>query len=152
MEDNKIKIAESLIINFKKMRLLEAKIFNKQSHKTHKIPFHHLMILHQLTDEGPIPISMIKEKYNISASAATQFVNNLEKLGYIERIVNPNDHRSYLIALSKKGIIAVGNSETESMQVIEKLVDYLGVDDAIALQRIVDKILDFYYNLEEENE
>jgi|SRR5690554_5115170 len=152
MKQDKMKVVESLIINFKKIRLLEAKIFNKPSHNKQQIPYHHLMILQQLTDEGPVPISSIREKYNVSASAATQFVKNLEKSGYIIRVINPNDHRSYLITLSKKGFDAVGNSNIESMQVIEKLVDFLGTEDTLTLQRIVDKILYFYYNLEEENE
>lgn len=152
MKQEKVKVVESLIINFKKIRILEAKIFNKQKHNKQQIPYHHLMILHQLIEEGPIPISRIKKEYNISASAATQFVKNLERSGYIVRVVNPSDHRSYLISLSKKGMEAVKNSTIESMQIIEKLVDYLGVEDTQTLQRIIDKTLNFYYNLEEENE
>ncbi len=152
MKHEKVKVVESLIINFKKIRILEAKIFNRKTHNKQQIPFHHLMILHQLIEEGPIPISVIKNEYNISASAATQFVKNLEKSGYIVRVLNPNDHRSYLISLSKKGMEAVESSTIESMQIIEKLVDFLGVDDTLTLQRIVDKTLNFYYNLEEENE
>ena len=150
--DNKEKRAllESLVINFKRIRLLEAKLFNSDRFNKEKIPYHHLMLLQQLTDEGPIPISKIKQEYNISASAATQFVNHLERLGYIHRIQHPNDKRSYLIELSDHGKITVKRSNSSFIRETESLVDYLGAEDTKKLQQIIQKILKYYIMMEEQ--
>lgn len=150
MQDQKKQLVESLIVNFKKIRLFEARLFNHPQHNKQQIPYHHLMILQQLTEEGPIPLSKIKNDYNISASAATQFVNKLEKNGYITRATNPDDHRSYLIQLSKKGKTAVDNSTIETHKFMEELLAYIGKEDTMKLKEIVDKIVEFYY-LQQEN-
>lgn len=150
--DNKEKRAllESLVINFKRIRLLEAKLFNSDRFNKEKIPYHHLMLLQQLTDEGPIPISKIKHEYNISASAATQFVNHLERSGYIHRIQHPNDKRSYLIELSDHGKMTVKRSNSSFIRETESLVDYLGAEDTKKLQQIIQKILKYYIMMEEQ--
>ncbi len=142
-------LLESLVVNFKRIRLLEAKMFNSKKYNKDKIPYHHLMILQQLTDEGPIPISKIKQEYNVSASAASQFVNHLEDAGYIYRIKNPQDQRSYLIELSDFGKETVENSTHYFIQETELLVDYLGIEDTQKLDEIVRKILQFCMIMEE---
>lgn len=148
--EDKQALLESLVINFKRIRLLEAKMFNSKKYNEDKIPYHHLMILQQLTDEGPIPISKIKHEYNVSASAATQFVGHLEQAGYIHRKKNPDDLRSYLIELSDLGKETVKNSTHYFIHITELLVDYLGVKDTKKLNEIVESILEFYKMMEDQ--
>jgi DNA-binding MarR family transcriptional regulator len=144
---------ESLVVNLKHIRLLEAKMFTSSKHNTEGIPIHHLMIMQRLTDEGPISISTIKREYNVSASAATQFVQHLEKKGYIHRVRSEKDKRSFLIKLSDLGKETTQRVSKLFLEETKVLVDYLGLEDSQKLNDILVKIMQFYAQMEElENE
>lgn len=140
---------ESLVVNLKHIRLLEAKMFNSSKHNTKGIPFHHLMIMQRLTEDGAISISTIKREYNISASAATQFVQQLENKGYIHRIRNEQDKRSSLIKLSKLGEETSERVSKLFLEEIKLLVDYLGLEDSQKLNDILVRIMQFCIHMEE---
>lgn len=140
---------ESLVINLKHMRLLESKMFTSAKYNTENIPIHHLMIMQRLTDEGPISISTIKNEYNISASAATQFVQHLEKKGYIHRVKSKVDKRSYLIKLSELGEETTRRVSQLFLKETKLLVDYLGLEDSQKLNDLLVKIMQFYKYMEE---
>lgn len=140
---------ESLVVNLKHIRLLEARMFNSSKHNTEGIPFHHLMIMQRLTDTGPISISAIKREYNISASAATQFVQHLEKKGYIHRVRNEQDKRSSLIKLSTLGEETSKRVSKLFLEETKVLIDYLGLEDSQKLNDILVKIMQFCTQMEE---
>ena len=96
----KQEIIQALLMQMRKLRMMESKIVRLVSGYDEKIPIHHLMMLVHLTESGPIPIRKIKEEFRVSASAATQLIDSLEKEKYIEKTRDEHDRRSMKISLS----------------------------------------------------
>jgi len=62
-----------------------------------------LSALATIEDLGPIRMSELAAKENVSAPVATRVIASLQELGYIERIKDGSDGRACLIDLSKEG-------------------------------------------------
>ena len=115
--------------------------------------FQHLVMIQQITKDGPVAISRIKDSYHISAPAATQLINALEKNELVVRIKDPHDKRSSLIALSEQGkdILKQGSKAFEVG--LKEMADYLGPEDSELFNRILDRIVAYcHLSLEEGTE
>ena len=62
-----------------------------------------LRCLTVLNDRGPLPASKVAQSLGITKGATTTALDRLEKAGYIERCVNAEDGRSFLIGLTAYG-------------------------------------------------
>lgn len=143
---------EKLIYNLRHLRQLDSLLMHKAM-KAQSAHFQHLVMIQQITKDGPAAISRIKDSYHVSAPAATQLINALEKNNLIERIPAPNDKRSSLIQLSEHGkdILKQGSKAFEVG--LKELADYLGPEDSELFNRILDRIVGFcHLNLEEGTE
>jgi DNA-binding MarR family transcriptional regulator len=72
--------------------------------------FHHLPIeirhygvLVALHDVGPASQQALTDEMQISATMVTQIVDDLERLGLLERRRNPDDRRSYTVTMTAEG-------------------------------------------------
>ena len=100
-----------------------------------------------------VAIRRIKESYHVSAPAATQLINILQKYELIVRIKDPNDKRSSLIQLSDLGkeILEQGSKAFEVG--LKEMADYLGPEDSELFNRILDRIVAYcHLNLNEGTE
>ncbi len=52
---------------------------------------------------GEMPIGTLCNKMLTSGGNMTYVIDNLEKNGVVERLLNPKDRRTYIVKLSKKG-------------------------------------------------
>ena len=131
---------EKLIYNLRHLRKLDSLLMHKAM-KAQSAHFQHLVMIQQITKDGPVAITRIKESYHVSAPAATQLINALEKNDLIERIKDPNDKRSSLIRLSDKGkeILKQGSKTFEVG--LKEMTDYLGPEDSELFNRILDRIV-----------
>ena len=136
----KQEIIQALLMQMRKLRMMESKIVRLVSGYDEKIPIHHLMMLVHLTESGPIPIRKIKEEFRVSASAATQLIDSLEKEKYIEKTRDEHDRRSMKISLS---------DHRDLERYLEELMDHVGIDDMIASIRINEKIISFNAKMED---
>ena len=62
----------------------------------------HTAVLAHL-DDRPVRISTLAERAAITKQAAGQIVLDLERKGYVERAVDPADHRATLVTLTDAG-------------------------------------------------
>jgi DNA-binding MarR family transcriptional regulator len=62
-----------------------------------------ISILMQLHHKGPCGMSEISDRFDITAAAASQLVEKLVQVGYLERAEDPADRRAKLLTLSAKG-------------------------------------------------
>lgn len=60
-------------------------------------------MLSYLMPYGPCPVSELVRVFGLKHSTMTSMLDRLERLGLIERTANPDDGRSLLIGLTKKG-------------------------------------------------
>jgi DNA-binding MarR family transcriptional regulator len=86
-------------------------------------------ILMQLFHRGNCGISDISERFEISAAAASQHVENLVQAGLIERTEAPDDRRVRQIQLSPKGRGLLQEGISERYQWMDRLVDALSASE-----------------------
>ncbi|HKR66671.1 MAG TPA: MarR family transcriptional regulator [Thermoanaerobaculia bacterium] len=60
-------------------------------------------LLSYLAPYGPCPVSELNRVFGLKPSTMTSILDRLEAQGLLERTPNPEDGRSFLIGLTKKG-------------------------------------------------
>lgn len=142
-------IIQALLRQMRKLRMMESKIIRLTSSHEDKIPIHHLMMMVHLTESGPIPIRKIKEEFRVSASAATQLIDTLEKEHFILKTRDELDRRSIKIELSDFGREKITSYYRDLEKYLERLVDHIGSEKMIEAIEIYEKIDEFNRLMEE---
>lgn len=143
-------IIQALLRQMRKLRMMESKIIRLTSSHDDKIPIHHLMMIVHLTESGPIPIRKIKEEFRVSASAATQLIDALEKEHFILKTRDELDRRSIKIELSDFGREKIASYYRDLEKYLERLVDHIGSEKMIEAIEIYEKIDEFNRLMEEQ--
>ena len=63
-----------------------------------------LAALEHLQAAGPMTHKHLGERLSMSPGAVTAMIDRLERRGYVERILNPEDRRSALVRITKAGL------------------------------------------------
>jgi len=142
-------IIQALLRQMRKLRTMESKIIRLTSSHEDKIPIHHLMMMVHITESGPIPIRKIKEEFRVSASAATQLIDALEKEHFILKTRDELDRRSIKIELSDFGREKITSYYRDLEKYLERLVDHIGSEKMIEAIEIYEKIDEFNRLMEE---
>lgn len=95
--DNKYLVGDIMKINREHRKMIERRISSLGIH-----PSQHLLLMH-ISRKGPSTQTSIAESMGVSASTIAVSLKKLEKGNYIEKRISPNDSRSNLIVLTKKG-------------------------------------------------
>lgn len=140
---------DSIVLNLRRLRAIDARFF-QQYVDNKNIPYQHLMLIQFLCQDGPIPISRIKEVYHFSAPAATQLVTLLEKQGYLIRVKSEQDKRSSLIQLSGLGLKTLEEGAKFFEEGVTPLMEYLGEQDSLNFNRILERMIE-YFDLNQDN-
>jgi len=100
-----------------------------------KINHHHL--LRFLTIAGPVSQQEISEGANVDRSTMTDWIDELEGKGLVERRKNPNDRRAYEIHITDKGIEALEESTEAVEQFRQKAFGALNARDRKTLLELL---------------
>jgi DNA-binding MarR family transcriptional regulator len=142
---------DSIVLNLRRLRAIDARFF-QQYVDNKNIPYQHLMMIQFLCQDGPIPISRIKEVYHFSAPAATQLVTLLEKQGYLIRIKSEQDKRRSLIQLSSIGLKTLEDGAKFFEEGVTPLMEYLGEQDSLNFNRILERMIEYFDQNQDNNE
>ncbi|MBB5665648.1 DNA-binding MarR family transcriptional regulator [Rhizobium leguminosarum] len=77
----------------------------------------------------------------VSSGTMTNRIDQLEKAGFVERVVNPDDRRSVLIALTEKGFSTVEEAVGAHVANQQRLTRNLSAADKAELDRLLRKFL-----------
>lgn len=77
----------------------------------------------------------------VTSGTMTNRIDQLEKAGLVERVVNPEDRRSVLIALTEKGFALVEKTVTDHVTNQHRLVESLPAEDKAVLDGLLRKLL-----------
>lgn len=99
--------------------------------------------IRKLSEDGPVTISRIAGDAGFSVAAATQMTNMLVKKGYLNKIKSPDDARVFHVDLTKEGVEAADQVQCKVSDVADRLLAYLGQDDAAELNRLIGRVLQF---------
>ncbi|EJC82150.1 transcriptional regulator [Rhizobium leguminosarum bv. trifolii WSM2297] len=77
----------------------------------------------------------------VSSGTMTNRIDQLEKAGFVQRILNPEDRRSVLIALTDKGLATVEEAVNAHAANQQRLTANLSAADKAELDRLLRKFL-----------
>ncbi|MEZ2132611.1 MULTISPECIES: MarR family winged helix-turn-helix transcriptional regulator [unclassified Sinorhizobium] len=77
----------------------------------------------------------------ISSGTMTNRIDQLERAGFVERVINPEDRRSVLIALTEKGLVIVETAVGAHVANQQRLTQSLSSEDKANLDRLLRKFL-----------
>ncbi|WP_160007294.1 MarR family winged helix-turn-helix transcriptional regulator [Rhizobium sp. 18055] len=77
----------------------------------------------------------------VSSGTMTNRIDQLEKSGFVARVVNPEDRRSVLIALTEKGLAVIDEAVGAHVANQKRLTATLDEDEKTALDALLRKFL-----------
>ncbi len=101
-----------------------------------------ISILMQLHHRGPRGMSEISERFDITPAAASQLVEKLAHVGYLERAEDPSDRRAKLLTLSAKGADFIKQGVEERYRWMDKLANTLSAEDQKKVSEALTLLID----------
>ncbi|MCV7241535.1 MarR family transcriptional regulator [Mycobacterium mantenii] len=94
-------------------------------------------------DRAPEPVTMgaLGQAVSVRPANLTGVVNELARRGYVERISNPNDRRSFLIQIGKKGRAFLRKFLPGHWAYLHKLMDGLTPKQKAQLESLLERFL-----------
>jgi len=77
----------------------------------------------------------------VTSGTMTNRIDQLVKVGLVERITNPNDGRSFIISLTQAGLTVIDEVVTAHVDTQAKLTSGLTMDEQQALNQLLSKFL-----------
>lgn len=85
--------------------------------------------LSTIARNGPLRVGDLARREQISKSSVTRLVARLEATGYLERTVDPDDGRSFMVALTHHGHDLLESSRQRANEFLAHQVGRLSEDD-----------------------
>jgi DNA-binding MarR family transcriptional regulator len=93
---------------------------------------------------GPLRITELARKLHVTQQGASKSVADLERRGFVQRAVAPDDDRARLVSLTELGWRAVNGARAVRRELSAELEQLLGADHALqfgdALRRLTDRL------------
>jgi len=99
------------------------------------IPANGLYVIGGLAVDGDVPLGRLVKQLGISKQGAGQLVDTLVMRGYLSRMVDDNDRRQLVVALTDRGRAAAEIQARARDRVDAELVARVGEDDVRAARR-----------------
>ena len=83
------------------------------------IEIRHYGTLVALDELGPTSQQSLTNRMQVSATTVTQVIDDLERLGLVERRRNPTDRRSYTVTMTPEGakVLEAGRGRAENIEI-----------------------------------
>lgn len=97
-------------------------------------------VIEVLYHKGALPVSAITEKALITSGNLTMVIQNLRKMGLVEKLDNPQDKRSYLLEITDKGKKLFEEIFPPHLDNINEIFSVLDEDEKKELIKIMKKL------------
>jgi MarR family 2-MHQ and catechol resistance regulon transcriptional repressor len=98
------------------------------------------MILEALLNKGSMNISTVGEKVLLTSGSMTAAANRLKKKGFIERVRDPLDGRSYYLHLTQTGLRLISGAYQRHSKNLDRLADCLTLEERHTLITLLKKL------------
>lgn len=110
-----------------------------------------MMILDAILRKGNwIKMSDLSELFSITKAAISQEVKHLEEMQWIERVKSEMDKRTTYIRVSETGKETLFFHQKSVRNKCKDFMEFIGEEDAQALERILKKGIEFQKRVDEE--
>lgn len=101
----------------------------------------HSAVMAHIDIDGGTRLTTIAARANITAQAVGELVDDLERLGYVERRPDPDDRRAKRVVLTERGLACVAAARDTIAAIEADLEALLGQDGLADLTRALDRIV-----------
>ncbi len=105
-----------------------------------QLPLAQTETLRLIAEKEKIPMKEIADFLAITPPSATAMINNLFRLGYIERSSNKADRRAIYLSLTKKGLSVLQKGAKQRCAVFTKLLDNLDKREQVEFLKLLKKM------------
>jgi DNA-binding MarR family transcriptional regulator len=102
---------------------------------------HYALLRYLLTVEGALQREL-SERLGYDPSAIVSLVDDLQKLGFVERRSSPGDRRSRIVALTDRGRDVLRDTDTASRRVTDDLLGPLDAEERETLHALLLRVSD----------
>lgn len=100
----------------------------------------HLQVFGNLRGEG-VRLTTLAARAQLSLTATSELVDDLQRLGYLERVRDPSDGRARLIRPTARGAAALTAAGHRVAEIETRWADIAGGDDLDTALRTLDRVL-----------
>jgi len=86
-------------------------------------------------------LTVLAERSGLTKQAIGEVVDELERLGYVERVADPNDRRAKIIRLTRRGVAGQVAAARILGDIEQRWARHLGQDRITMLRRTVEEII-----------
>ncbi|MFH8573898.1 MarR family winged helix-turn-helix transcriptional regulator [Streptomyces sp. NPDC017993] len=104
--------------------------------------FSHGYVFQHLVDDARPTVGELAAKLDMTQQGASKAVVELERLGYVERVADPQDARARRVALTAHGRAAVAAARRARSAVDERLAARFGADRLAEHRALLAQLLD----------
>ncbi|MBP9996874.1 MAG: MarR family transcriptional regulator [Lachnospiraceae bacterium] len=103
-------------------------------------------ILRILKKNGVLPIKKLGAALELPPSTLGSAIKRLEKNNLVERKINSNDLRSYLICMTEHGDEVISSINKEQQKLMERLLSSLAEDEQNTFLELLQRMLQTFLN------
>jgi DNA-binding MarR family transcriptional regulator len=98
-------------------------------------------VFQHVRDDGS-RITEIAERAQLTKQTIVYFVNDLEALGYVERVPDPDDRRAKLVRPTERGQAAVAEARRVAAEIEREWTELLGAERMAQLRELLEALHD----------
>ena len=100
------------------------------------------LVMDTLWNQGEMTQQTIAYIIQKDKNSVTQFIDNLEKKGLVQRSVDASDRRVNNIQLSKEGMAMKDNTKAVAIEAINRILDGISEDELQTFVRVLNRACD----------
>ncbi|EGJ28025.1 MarR family winged helix-turn-helix transcriptional regulator [Streptococcus porcinus] len=114
---------KSMVVMRKAFRTIDAKV--SESYKDHELTPTQFAVLDVLYAKGDLKIGELINSMLATSGNMTVVINNMEKKGWVQRIMCPHDKRSFIVSLTDDGKAVIEKALPEHIGKVEDIFSVL---------------------------
>jgi DNA-binding MarR family transcriptional regulator len=103
--------------------------------------FRHLVALAYVRDHDACPQQDLADAFCMDANNVVLLLNELEDLGYVTRLRDPEDRRRHLVQLTKTGRVALERTEPAQGAIEDEVLQALEPEERKTLRKLLTRAL-----------
>lgn len=128
---------KSMVVMRKAFRTIDAKV--SESYKEFELTPTQFAVLDVLYAKGTLKIGELINSMLVTSGNMTVVIKNMEKKGWVERIMCPNDKRSFLVSLTEEGERVIKKALPKHIERVEETFSVLTETEQEELIRLLKK-------------
>lgn len=126
-----------MVVLRKAFRTIDAKV--SESYKGFELTPTQFAVLDVLYAKGTLKIGELINSMLATSGNMTVVIKNMEKKGWVERIMCPNDKRAFLVSLTEEGEAVIKEALPKHIARVEETFSVLTEDEQEELIRLLKK-------------